>query len=164
MSVLLGVFNFLLEVFIWNWTKITFKTTLGVISCFEEVLHEKTSSHYQFQLKTEQNCIQLHGILQIKLDTHWTPRKTLVLGRQPFQHIPSSWNHRVGCHDMSKINSENLKILFNPWIVSIFLISKVTSENLKIGFNRWIFNYFVTIIKVTGEHLNILFNPWIDCF
>ena len=109
----------------------------------------------------EQNCIQLHGILQIKLDTHWTPRKTLVLGRQPFQHIPSSWNHRVGCHDMSKVTSENLKILFNPWIVSIFLIIKVTSENLKIYFNRWIFNYFVKIMKVTSEHLNILFNPWI---
>ena len=68
----------------------------------------------------EQNCIHLHGILQIKLDIHWTPRKTLVLGRQPFQHIPSSWNHKVGCHDISKSTSENLKILFNPWIGSIF--------------------------------------------
>ena len=77
----------------------------------------------------EQNCIQLHGILQIKLDTHWTPRKTLVLGRQPFQHI-------------------NLKIGFNRWIFNYFVkIIKVTSEHLNILFNPWIVSSSLKSLK-----------------
>ena len=133
----------------------------------------------------EQNCIQLHGILQIKLDTHWTPRKTLVLGRQPFQHI----NLKIGFNrwifnyfvKIIKVTSEHLNILFNPWIVSSSLkslkspvktwkcvsiaeFSIILWKSLKSPVNNWKYfsilsPYFFEITKVTSEHLKILFNP-----
>ena len=108
-------------------------------------------------------------------------KKNTSTCRQPFQHIPSSWNHRVGCHDMSTITSENLKILFNPWIVSSSLkslkspvkawkcvsiaeFSIILWKSLKSPMNTWkcfsiLSPYFFEITKVTSEHLKILFNP-----
>ena len=110
MFVVLGVI-FWLEICSWNCTKIMFKTNLGdffVLSRRSMKRHHVTiSSSWKLRAKVAKSCMDFFKRQWIYIKK----KKTLVLGRKPFQQVTTTWNRRVGCkcHDMLKSTGWDLK-------------------------------------------------------